>query len=907
MSSEAPTPSPVPGVRRRIGPLSKLLLFLGLFVAGFLLSWPWSGPHLIRAVAPGFLPDGWVLSLGDIQTDLGATRLHDVSLETSLGWSIKEARIDILHPMSLKAPELTDVRIQITGGRVMQAPVDRVEPADPFEPTGIDLTNPLQLLPELPIPTPGILPIGGLTLRDLSVGLADASSGRLSGELVRGQGGALELSLDSVSGTDVPGSAQIEWQGNATVSVTALLPRLEHAVSPSFAVDAEGVEIDLTIPQGVWLDSHGQAKATSVALKLIGEDQPILEDLAIALDMRDGFGAGALMTVSHPNDAVALDASALLNDGLTVEFNLGAQGEWLFTLDPRLLLEPTASIGVSGAVIGNATDNLSGRFQVEGDGLGWSGMVQSASIEAAGQFGYANQKLTLVLEDTLNLSGRIQALNGGEFNGRFEHLPTIEFSENNLKTGPLEQPIVMAVNAAMPSFFTNMEAQLPELVCCSSQSLSFTGAELSSSLSLTDGAEPIVTSDGNLTGTIGFNGDVTLVSDLNHVLGVGPIQRVSSSGEIAVKSGEVESDLAGIAALSLVPVTPLNIGYQWQGGGPLAGPYEAEIEARAVDLFGAPALRAAAKIKPAPIQIDVEIAEQLITVDQTWFGPGSPIMPPSLAGWVTSLTGAVNVTGNGSYNAEEVAASGALSVSLGELGLAGTSLEQLELKAPLTLSGTVERPLYDLPITARFDQWQLGEGIVASDFSLQGKLEPSRFRFDGADFDLFGGRILIEPLDYRLDFNDQIETTLRVDGLNLDKAEQVLGTDSTSLQGQLTGDVIIQSGENGITLREGAFNSSNGILSYKSDVPLGATAEQAALAFDVLENFHYDSLDVALEGALGGEQMANLRLAGRNPDIYDGYPINLNINLSGTLDAIARRSLDALAIPDRLVERLQQR
>ncbi|MEM6903842.1 MAG: YdbH domain-containing protein, partial [Pseudomonadota bacterium] len=108
-------------------------------------------------------------------------------------------------------------------------------------------------------------------------------------------------------------------------------------------------------------------------------------------------------------------------------------------------------------------------------------------------------------------------------------------------------------------------------------------------------------------------------------------------------------------------------------------------------------------------------------------------------------------------------------------------------------------------------------------------------------------------------------------------------------------------------LRDGKFGSANGVLSYRSEAPLGDGNEQAALAFNVLEDFRYDTLELELSGAFGGEQQAVLRLAGRNPDIYDGYPVNLNINLSGTLDAIARRSLDALAIPDRLVEKLQDR
>ena len=56
---------------------------------------------------------------------------------------------------------------------------------------------------------------------------------------------------------------------------------------------------------------------------------------------------------------------------------------------------------------------------------------------------------------------------------------------------------------------------------------------------------------------------------------------------------------------------------------------------------------------------------------------------------------------------------------------------------------------------------------------------------------------------------------------------------------------------------------------------------------------------------LSREQTATLRLVGRNPAVYDGYPVDLNINLSGALDAIVQRSLDALSIPDRLEKQLR--
>ena len=72
---------------------------------------------------------------------------------------------------------------------------------------------------------------------------------------------------------------------------------------------------------------------------------------------------------------------------------------------------------------------------------------------------------------------------------------------------------------------------------------------------------------------------------------------------------------------------------------------------------------------------------------------------------------------------------------------------------------------------------------------------------------------------------------------------------------------------------------------------LGDETGSVDLLLEAAENFHYDDLSLTVEGRTGGELSARLRLAGGNPDLFDGYPIALNINLEGALDQILRRGI----------------
>jgi hypothetical protein len=60
---------------------------------------------------------------------------------------------------------------------------------------------------------------------------------------------------------------------------------------------------------------------------------------------------------------------------------------------------------------------------------------------------------------------------------------------------------------------------------------------------------------------------------------------------------------------------------------------------------------------------------------------------------------------------------------------------------------------------------------------------------------------------------------------------------------------------------------------------LSGAGDHVDLLLRALRNFHYDTFTLTADKAADGETALLLSLAGRNPDVLEGYPFNLNIGL----------------------------
>lgn len=87
---------------------------------------------------------------------------------------------------------------------------------------------------------------------------------------------------------------------------------------------------------------------------------------------------------------------------------------------------------------------------------------------------------------------------------------------------------------------------------------------------------------------------------------------------------------------------------------------------------------------------------------------------------------------------------------------------------------------------------------------------------------------------------------------------------------------------------------------------LGLTGDLAVVA-DALEDYHYEELQIGLEGDLAGDVRMRLSLKGNNPAYEAGRPVHLNLQVETNVPAMLLTSRAASRMPEALERRLRER
>lgn len=133
---------------------------------------------------------------------------------------------------------------------------------------------------------------------------------------------------------------------------------------------------------------------------------------------------------------------------------------------------------------------------------------------------------------------------------------------------------------------------------------------------------------------------------------------------------------------------------------------------------------------------------------------------------------------------------------------------------------------------------------------------------------------------------------LKVDNVDIAKLLVMVDVPGLSGTGRLSGQIPLKIVKGDPIVTNGVLSANGkGTIIYKSEAAdAAANTEQTQLLSDALKDFHYTELSGALDGNINGNLKFHIGLRGANPALYDGYPINLNVNLEGSLVDIVRRS-----------------
>jgi hypothetical protein len=152
-------------------------------------------------------------------------------------------------------------------------------------------------------------------------------------------------------------------------------------------------------------------------------------------------------------------------------------------------------------------------------------------------------------------------------------------------------------------------------------------------------------------------------------------------------------------------------------------------------------------------------------------------------------------------------------------------------------------------------------------------------------------------------------TTLTAERLSLDEIFALTQLDGLSGEGTMHGTLPITVAGAEATIEDGELVSDGpGWVRYRpGEAPAAfqAGGENVNLLLQALENFRYETLRLTVDGRTDAEMDVGLHISGANPELYDGYPIEFNLNLEGALANVLRSGLAGYRIPDRIRERMQ--
>ena len=271
---------------------------------------------------------------------------------------------------------------------------------------------------------------------------------------------------------------------------------------------------------------------------------------------------------------------------------------------------------------------------------------------------------------------------------------------------------------------------------------------------------------------------------------------------------------------------------------------------------------------------------------------------------VSDLTGTIGLDAKASWSPTRSTQTATATVDdvsfvAGDISVVGltTNVELAELSPPRSV-GTHK-------VTAKSITAGLPLTDLSADYALTG--DGTAVVRQGA-VNVAGGQITLTDAVFPLNGGDGA-FALGVQNLDMGLLATQAAIDGLSVTGTLSGSVPLRSDKTGYHFVEGLLRSdSPGQVIYKPSAPSPALSENqgGALLLQALSNFTYDRLSLTLNGPLAEEINLLVGLAGKNPDLYGGYPIEFNLSLTGRLTQILRQGVVGYGIPADLERRLRE-
>lgn len=303
-----------------------------------------------------------------------------------------------------------------------------------------------------------------------------------------------------------------------------------------------------------------------------------------------------------------------------------------------------------------------------------------------------------------------------------------------------------------------------------------------------------------------------------------------------------------------------------------------------------------------------------VKLQEVFFRAANPFAD-TLADWPQLLTLATGRL-RGRFDLSGEASLDRLSGRLDASGVGGiydrTSFEGLDLPLELGLAKQVLSVQTEgLSLTAVDPGIPLGP-LIAS-LAYQAPVESpvaGELTIRRAQVALLGGALRVEPTTIDLGEARQ-DLVIDIDGLQLAKLFEVYPAEGLSGRGTLDGTLPVSLVDGKLLVDSGTVRAREpgGVLQYRSErlTEMGRSNPGMRELAVALDDFRYKVLASELDYGADGVLILGLRLEGSNPDLQEGRPVHLNINLEENIPALLASLQLSGQVSDVIQKRVQER
>lgn len=193
-----------------------------------------------------------------------------------------------------------------------------------------------------------------------------------------------------------------------------------------------------------------------------------------------------------------------------------------------------------------------------------------------------------------------------------------------------------------------------------------------------------------------------------------------------------------------------------------------------------------------------------------------------------------------------------------------------------------------LKLEGRFPSIDLANNVKVEDLAVSGRWQ-SGFHLDQAEMSVLGGQVKIIPTFISAD-SPELSVDFEVSEIGLEQIFEMIDRSGLEGSGKLSGTIPVRLKQSAIAIDDGRLkNTTTGHISYNAGEESSPQFDN--IAVQALEDFRYELLDATLNYQFSGDYSIIARIEGRNPSLYDGFPVAFNVNLSGKLPGLLAASL----------------